>query len=407
MGFFAEIHPAQGEATQGGDLIAFDGDSHALTFAPTGAGKGVSCVIPNAIMHEGALIVLDLAGDIYHATAQRRRDMGQKVYRLNLADEGGTDSLNPLDLAALCGQDTAAVARSLASELVERSASSMESRFWDDWGETMLTGGIAWLLDDVPPEHRHIAHLFDLFTGNDPVYSIATALDSKTVNNPAAYKAFASFLQLPERDTRPSVLAVIQAHLRLFDSALVRKVTSTTSIDLDGLVRGDAVSLYITVPPARLEAFRPILRSWISGLMFAFMQRKAEPKHRTLVLCDEMGNLGRINALVTSFTLVRKAGVTLWGFLQNPAQLDIYGSQARTILDNAGVIQVFGARNRRMAADFAGLVGCDVEAVAALAKDEQLLLVDGGRPLKARRLRYYADKEFAGLYRDREPAMSR
>lgn len=68
---------------------------------------------------------------------------------------------------------------------------------------------------------------------------------------------------------------------------------------------------------------------------------------------------------------------------------------------------MFGARNRRMAADFAGLVGCDVEAVAALAKDEQLLLVDGGRPLKARRLRYYADKEFAGLYRDREPAMSR
>jgi type IV secretion system protein VirD4 len=328
--------------------------------------------------------------------------MGQKVYRINLTDEGHTDSLNPLDLALLCGQDTAAIARSFASELMERHPDERE-RYWSDWGETVLTGGLTWLLDDVAPEHRHIAYLFDLLTKDDPAFSIACRLDNKTIKTPAAYKAFSAFLQLPERETRPSVLSVAQSSLRLFDSELVRKVTSSTNIDLEGLVRGEGVSLYITIPPARLEAFRPLLRTWLSQLMFAFMQRKREPSKRTLVLIDEMGNLGRISALVSSFTLARKAGVSLWGFLQNPAQLDIYGNQARTILDNAGVIQLFGARNRRMSVDFAGLIGCDVEVVSALTKDEQLLLIDGDKPLKAGKLRYYADKEFAGLYEDSFP----
>ena len=202
------------------------------------------------------------------------------------------------------------------------------------------------------------------------------------------------------------MLGTAQSNLRLFDSELVRRLTSTTTIDLDALMQGDDVSLYITVPPARLEAFRPILRTWLSGLMFGFMQRKRAPRHPTLVLIDEMGNLGRIGALVTSFTLARSAGVKLWGFLQNPAQLELYDHQARTIIDNAGVIQLFGARNRQMAADFANLVGSDTATVVGLRKDEQMLLIEGGEPVRARRLCYYADPEFKGMFRDRETLVS-
>jgi type IV secretory pathway TraG/TraD family ATPase VirD4 len=39
------------------------------------------------------------------------------------------------------------------------------------------------------------------------------------------------------------------------------------------------------------------------------------------------------------------------------AQMQIYRGQANTLVDNAGVIQAFGARNRRMAQDIANLVG--------------------------------------------------
>jgi hypothetical protein len=38
-------------------------------------------------------------------------------------------------------------------------------------------------------------------------------------------------------------------------------------------------------------------------------------------------------------TLLRSGGLTVWTFWQNAAQLQIYGTQANTLLDNAGVVQ--------------------------------------------------------------------
>ena len=122
-------------------------------------------------------------------------------------------------------------------------------------------------------------------------------------------------------------------------------------MDIDAFIAGKPMSLYIIVPPVRLAAYGPLLRMWIAGLILAMTLRKAPAKERTLMLCDEIGNLGRIDALVTAATLLRSWGLTLWSFWQNPDQMKIYGTQANTLVDNAGVIQVFGARNRRLAQD--------------------------------------------------------
>jgi type IV secretion system protein VirD4 len=154
------------------------------------------------------------------------------------------------------------------------------------------------------------------------------------------------------------------------------------------------------VPPYRLTSCAPLLRLWISGLLSALTRRTTQPANRTLLLCDEAGNLGRMDAFLTASTLLRASGLTLWSFWQNTAQLDLYGTQARTILDNAGVVQLFGARNRRAAQDFAALVG---------GVDPELLLIEGGKPRFARRLRYFEDAMFTGLYDkpERAPAPNR
>ena len=51
------------------DLITYSGDGHLITFAPTGTGKTSSSVITNALRHPGQLIVLDIKGEVYKATA--------------------------------------------------------------------------------------------------------------------------------------------------------------------------------------------------------------------------------------------------------------------------------------------------------------------------------------------------
>jgi type IV secretion system protein VirD4 len=375
-----------------GDLITYSGDGHLITFAPTGTGKTSGPVISNALTHPGQLIVLDPKGEVHAATAEARRAMGQKIHVLDLRDGAETDSLNPLALAVFSGTDPAAIARSFAAELIERAPDERD-RFWNDWAETVITGGLAWLLADRPEKCR-LSALFDLLTEDDPIYSISCLFDLKQLHNRAAKAALSSFLMLPSENTRPSVLGAALTHLRLFDSELARKLTDTNTIDIQALINGEPMSLYIIVPPFRLTAYRPLLRIWLSGLILALTQREAPAAHRTLMLCDEIGNLGRIDALITAATLMRSWGLTLWTFWQNAAQLQVYGPQANTLVDNAGVIQAFGARNLRMAQDFANLIGTVApHEILGLPKDEQILLIEG-TTMRCRQARYYSDAHF-------------
>jgi type IV secretion system protein VirD4 len=387
MGFSSRVEKKTGE------LVTYSGEGHLITFAPTGTGKTSGPVITNALKHPGQLIVLDMKGEVYAATADARRAMGQEVCVIDLRDDGENGSLNPLDLAARCGTDPAAMARAFAAEIIERGAEERD-RFWNDWAETMIAGAVAWLLADLPQEERRLSRVFDLFTGDDVTYEIAVMLDAKKVSHRAAKAAFASFLQLPEQNTRGSVLGTVQSHLRLFDSDLVRRVTDSSTMDLDAFIAGEPMSLYIIVPPSRLQAYRPLLRMWISGLILLLTQRKRKPKERTLMLCDEIGNLGRIEALLTATTLLRSWGLTVWTFWQNAAQLQIYGPQANTLVDNAGVIQAFGARNLRMAQDLANLIGgIAADEILHMAPDGQILLVEG-RVIRCKQSRYYEDRMF-------------
>lgn len=374
-------------------LITYSGDGHLMTFAPTGTGKTSGPVICNALRHRGQLIVLDMKGEVYAATAQARRAMGQEVHALDLRDGADGGSLNPLDLIVRCGSEPAAIARSFAAELIERGEAERD-RFWNDWSETLIAGGLAWLLANRPLEERRLSTLFDLFTSDDVSYNLACLLDDKQVENRAARSAFASFLQLPDRETRPSVLGTVQTHLRLFDSDLARRLTDTSSLDVDALIAGEPLSLYIIVPPFRLTAYRPLLRLWLSGMLLAMTQRRKAPAERSLMLCDEIGNLGRIDALLTATTLMRSWGLTLWTFWQNVAQLRIYGEQGNTLVDNAAVIQAFGARNRRMAHDLATIVGgVSAEEIMGLPRDGQILLIDG-KIVRSSQIRYYSDALF-------------
>ena len=66
------------DAPRGADR-RFRQDGHLLTCAPTGAGKGISGVIPNLLEYPGSAFVLDFKGETYAVTARTRRSMGHDV----------------------------------------------------------------------------------------------------------------------------------------------------------------------------------------------------------------------------------------------------------------------------------------------------------------------------------------
>ena len=65
----------------GKEDIFFPGSEHAAAYAKSRSGKTSSLAIPNAFYYEGSLVVLDIKGEIFRATAGYRAEkLGQEVY---------------------------------------------------------------------------------------------------------------------------------------------------------------------------------------------------------------------------------------------------------------------------------------------------------------------------------------
>ena len=84
---------------RGSDALLYEGDSHLMTIAPTGAGKGRSVIIPNLLNYAGPVIVVDPKGENYHVTARYRREvLGHRIVKLDpfgQTKDGPSDSFNP------------------------------------------------------------------------------------------------------------------------------------------------------------------------------------------------------------------------------------------------------------------------------------------------------------------------
>ncbi|KAA9005574.1 type IV secretory system conjugative DNA transfer family protein [Histidinibacterium aquaticum] len=132
------------------DPYIFHGEGHLMTIAPTGAGKGVSCVIPAALRHEGDLVVMDPKGENYAVTAARRKALGQQIYLIDPFGvtedwEGRTEpdasGLNLFDLLPYLSDDTETAAQSMAGMLAPGEGSGRD--FWDISAQNILAGLIA------------------------------------------------------------------------------------------------------------------------------------------------------------------------------------------------------------------------------------------------------------------------
>ena len=81
--------------------IGFKTNRHAITFAGSGSGKGIGVICNNLMVWPHSTLVIDPKGEAAEITAQKRADMGQKVYVLDPFEDAQIDpkfraSYNPL-----------------------------------------------------------------------------------------------------------------------------------------------------------------------------------------------------------------------------------------------------------------------------------------------------------------------
>lgn len=396
IGFsFGEGHePAGREALP----ILLKDEGHLITIAPTGAGKGVGCVVPALLRHKGPAIVIDPKGENAPITARRRMELGQQVIVLDPMGITGFESgkLNPLDLIDPASRTAVDEAHVLIDQLLAFTDS--RDHFWQGRARQLLVGVLFHILTDLPRECHTLSffrHTVNRAAGN--AGELLKALEDS--RHPEA-RGTGQLFAISAPETLGGIVAFAQEATDFMRGPALQEATSSTSFDFDSVTRGDPLTIYIVMPPHMLLSHGRLLRLWVGSLMTAIMRRRARPPLATLFVLDEAAQLGTFNELRQAVTLLRGYGLQTWSFWQDASQLqNLYPQDWQTMVNNSKVVQCFGANTLLAADTMAQLVGHpDPFGVLALPHDEMLLQIAGDEAVVAKVPNYRCDPAFAGMF---------
>lgn len=401
------------------DPILMEMEGHLMTIAPTGAGKGVGCIIPALLRFDGPLIVIDPKGENALITARRRKELGHTVAIVDPIGVTGLPStpINPLDLLDPSGptlvDDAMAIIATMIDNRMGRNTS--DGDYWSERGATFVLGVILHVVSDLPPARRHLGTVRELVAqamGEAGIYSQmaenpASTLSSATTvlgalerSRNAEAVRIGQMLRLGAVSTLGGILSFAQSIVEVARGEAITKSLSSTGFDLDAVTRGDPLSIYLVLPPHMLDSHGKLLRLWVHTLMTLITRRNARPEKSTLFLLDEAAQLGTFTPLRRAVTLMRGYGLQTWSFWQDPSQLrNLYPDDWQTMVNNCRAVQCFGANTMLAAESMAAIVGFrPAERLLDLADHEMLLQLSGDAPVLARLPSYLTDPAFAGMY---------
>jgi type IV secretion system protein VirD4 len=375
-----------------------EGEGHLLTIAPTGAGKGTGCIIPTLLTWDGPAIVVDPKGENFAVTADRRRKLGQKVKVLDPFGITSTlvaDALNPFDILIGAGQPSADDAAVIARLAVQGSALPRDP-FWDERAETLIAGLILHVATSLPAGRRHLGEVRRLVELSDKQHDkLASELRQ---SGDADIAAAAGILGMQASNTRSGILSTASSHLSFLRGTLVQDSLAQSSIELDDVLHGRPMTIYLVLPPDRLISHGKLLRLWLGTLMTGLARRRRIPEQPTLLIVDEAAQLGPLDELRSAVTLMRGYGVKVWSFWQDVSQLArTYPADWQSFLTNASAIQMFGANPAQAYADL-DIIGYQGRSLLAdMTAEETLLIERGRRPRTLLRPSYLDDPQLAPL----------
>ncbi len=359
--------------------LADSGDSHLAVIAPSGAGKTTCLVLPALFTAPGTVIALDVKGELHAATSGFRRDaLGHRILRFDPTDARGTAArFNPLDTIPRDDRDVAA-AQAIAQVLVtsEKDAHSNSDDFWTRSAASALVTLLLHSIYCRSAESGSLSHtlgllstpdLTALFTemsrfAHDPGFTRQWRHGGELTFTHPAVRDGAQQLSGIEPKTRDGIIATVAAALATFRDGILARNTSVSDFCLADLMKpGANVTLYVTIPPTRIDQLRPLLRVFVRAVLEAATQRPAgrpySPADRLLLILDEFPVLGRLEILQSSVAYLRGYGVKVFLAAQTIGQIEQAYGQHQSILPNCRIILTFAPADLKTAEMFSKLTG--------------------------------------------------
>ncbi|THD61674.1 MAG: type IV secretory system conjugative DNA transfer family protein [Phenylobacterium sp.] len=425
-----------------GWLMRYAGPSHLLTIAPTRSGKGVGAIIPNLLTADRAVLCIDPKGENAAATVRARAKYGP-VHVLDPFETSGFTSacFNPLSRLDPESLDVGEEAALIAETLVYDPPDQISEAHWNEEAKALLTGFILHAVASPYAARRNLAHVRELITSTPERLGLEfRAMQASGAARGLVARAANRHLAKADREAA-GVLSAAQRHTHFLDSPRMTRLLSQSDFSFDEL-RAAHATVFLVLPPDRLATHARWLRLMVAHALDSLAKaRTGADDTPILFLLDEFAALGRLEPVERAFGLMAGYGVQLWPILQDLHQLRAaYGQSAGTFLSNAGILQIFNVADIDTATWVSRMLGSMTEMYLSsgstttypagqsdpttgsstslnLAKrdlltpdevmriDANLMLVlrPGEAPLGVRKVRYFADPEFQGLFDSGRP----
>ncbi|GGC04719.1 conjugal transfer protein TraG [Novosphingobium endophyticum] len=427
----------------GAAYLRHDGPEHVMAFAPTRSGKGVGLVIPTLLGWSGSTVVHDIKGENWQLTAGWRARFSHCL--LFNPTDAASARYNPL-LEVRRGACEVRDVQNIADILVDPEGAIERRGHWEKTSHSLLVGAILHVL--YAEEEKTLGRVASFLS--DPQRPFAATLRAMMVTNhlgtdkaprvhPVVASAAREVLNKSENE-RSGVLSTAMSFLGLYRDPMIAAVTAASDWRIADLIEGKhPVSLYLVVPPSDISRTKPLVRLILNQIGRRLteqlhaehgVQEMASSRHRLLLMLDEFPALGRLDFFETSLAFLAGYGVRAFLIAQSLNQIEKAYGEHNSILDNCHVRVAFATNDERTARRVSDALGTATEQramrnyaghrlapwlshvmvsrqetaralltpgeVMQLPASEELVLVSGMAPIRAKKLRYFEDEAFSG-----------
>ncbi|TAH66876.1 MAG: conjugal transfer protein TraG [Rhodopseudomonas palustris] len=413
------------------DYLRHDGPEHVLCFAPTRSGKGVGLVVPSLLTWPGSAIVHDIKGENWQLTAGFRARHG----RVLLFDPTNPKSsaYNPL-LEVRRGEWEVRDVQNIADILVDPEGSLEKRNHWEKTSHALLVGAILHVL--YAEDDKTLAGVAAFLS--DPKRPIESTLAAmmKTSHlgeagpHPVIASAARELLNKSDNE-RSGVLSTAMSFLGLYRDPVIAEVTRRCDWRITDIVGGKSpTTLYLVVPPSDINRTKPLIRlilNQVGRRLTEDLQAKAG-RHRLLLMLDEFPALGRLDFFESALAFMAGYGLKSFLIAQSLNQIEKAYGPNNSILDNCHVRVSFATNDERTAKRVSDALGTATEMkamknyaghrlspwlghlmvsrsetarqlltpgeVMQLPPTDEIVMVAGTPPIRAKKARYYEDARF-------------
>jgi type IV secretion system protein VirD4 len=398
---------------------------HVLVAAPPRSGKGVGFVIPNLLSWPGSALVLDVKHENHQRTSGFRAHHGQAVYLWSPGDRHGrSHRYNPLDAVRREPIHRVSDLQRLASILIPDAHAG--DSMWESEARDLFVG-VALFVLDTPDVPHTIGQIYrTVKSEHDLAEEIVEVLAARggTLDD-ACRRSLANWSHKAVKE-RSGVKSNLTAALTLWSNPAIDAATSSSDFQLEDL-RRRPMTVYVGVATDNVRTLSRLLALFFEQATGILARELPGPdeKHQVLFLIDEFPTLGRLDVLASSLAYLAGYGVRICAIVQGLSQLDqIYGRAGRESLLQNSAVQWFAAPNDETTANYLSArlgkrtirtvsrtrphgfgTGSRSESYAQrdlLLPDEVrrldprqvLVFKEGARPVRARKIRYYEERDF-------------